>query len=65
MVNFSEVIREERIKQGLSQRGLGKKAGCSGRIIGYWESGEKIPNIQLADKVLKALGIALTLGAAD
>ncbi|MGJ0846905.1 hypothetical protein ACR77J_09450 [Tissierella praeacuta] len=42
---------------------LGRRIGCTGRAIGYWEEGKKIPNIILADKALKELGIELIIGA--
>ena len=41
MENVTKIIREERIKLGLSQRELAKRIGCTGRAIGYWEAGIK------------------------
>lgn len=62
MENVTKIIREERIKLGLSQRELAKRIGCTGRAIGYWEAGIKTPSLDLADKALKALGLSLTIG---
>lgn len=65
MENITNIIREERIKQGMSQRELARRIGCTGRAIGYWEAGVKTPSLDLADKTLKALGISLTIGITE
>lgn len=65
MGNISKIIKNERIKQGISQRELARRIGCTGRAIGYWEAGIKIPSLDLADKALKVLGISLTIGAME
>ncbi|QNO14952.1 helix-turn-helix transcriptional regulator [Alkalicella caledoniensis] len=62
MLDFSKKIKEEREKQRISMYSLAKKANCTSRAISYWETGQRIPNIEIADRVLKALGIKLVLG---
>ena len=59
---FTIIIRNERKKQGLSANALGKKAGISGRAITYWENGMREPTLESAHKVLKVLGVAMTIG---
>lgn len=63
MLNFSKIVKEEREKQGMTKRELARRIGCTDRAISYWETGEKSPNITLADKVLKALEISLKIGS--
>lgn len=46
----------ERIKKGLSQRDLAKKAKTTQAVISRVESMNVNPSIQLIDKIAKALG---------
>lgn len=62
MIDFGEIIRNSRKEQGFSAYRLGKMTGFSTRAITYWEEGKRTPTIESADKVLKALGIMLTIG---
>ncbi|WP_432403468.1 helix-turn-helix domain-containing protein [Wukongibacter sp. M2B1] len=49
-------IKEARLKAGLSEKELAKKCGLSVGYIIQVESGKKIVNESVADKILKALG---------
>lgn len=60
--DLGRIIREERIKQGLSLQELADKAGVTRRSIMYWENSGREITIVYADKVLKALGISVVLG---
>lgn len=62
MLSFGDILKQEREKQGISQRELAKKIDCTGRAVGYWETGIKTPSLVLADKALKVLGVSLTIG---
>lgn len=58
-----KMITEERIRQGLTLQELSERAGCSERILEYWEQGKRRPTeIETVDKVLKALNLTYTLG---
>lgn len=59
---IQQKIREERIKQGISIRKLAKMVGCTDRAIVYWEKGEREITVNMADKLLKALGISMDIG---
>ena len=61
-MNLEKILKDERIKQGLSQKALAEMAGVAKRSIIYWENGEKSMSVDSADKVFKALRIAITLG---
>ena len=62
-IEIPQKIREERIKQGISIRKLAQMAGCSDRAIVYWEKGEKDITINMADKMLRVLGVLVEIGA--
>lgn len=53
-------IREFRLKAGLSQNALGKKAGVSQSHISEIESGDKKIGLAIAQKLAQALGCSLT-----
>ncbi len=57
---FGEKVREERLKQGLSQEELATKAGVHRTYIGMIERAEK--NITLAniEKIAKALSFSIS-----
>ncbi len=65
LLQIGNYLREERIKKGISIRGLAKMAGVTSRAIVYWESGVRIPTLICTDKILKALGVQLVLGAEE
>lgn len=60
---FGKLIAEERKKQGLSQPQLAEMTGFSDRTISLWETGKRGITITSADKVAKALGFTVTIGA--
>ena len=64
-LEIQQKIREERMKQGISIRKLAQMAGCTDRAIVYWEKGEKEITVNMADKLLKTLGISVKIGAND
>lgn len=63
MLNFRKYSRTEREKQGLSRKKLAEKAGCSEMAIYYWETGRREITLQMADQILKALGVSMKIGA--
>lgn len=70
MLNASEaiieIVRHEMTMQGIKPYELGRRVGCSGRIITYWLNGERggknCITVGLADRILKELGASYTLG---
>ncbi len=62
-MKFDELIKKERIKQGMSQKKLAEAAGVTIRAIAYWENGQRLMSVENADKVFKALNIQVVLGA--
>ena len=56
---FGEKVREERLKQGLSQEELASKAGVHRTYIGMIERAEKNITSENIEKIAKALGLSL------
>ena len=48
-------IRELRIKAGLTQEQLTEKASCSVRAIRYYESGKRVPDVNIARRIATTL----------
>lgn len=65
LLEIGKFLREERIKKGISVKELAEAAGVTDRAITYWEKGQKKPTLIYADKILKALGVQLVLGAEE
>lgn len=54
---FGERVREERLKQNLSQEELASKAGVHRTYIGMIERAEKNITLENIEKLAKALGM--------
>lgn len=61
-MDLGTILKEERIKKGLSMQALADKAGVTSRAIYYWENGEKSMSLESADKVFKALEVSVIIG---
>lgn len=61
-MDLGTILKEERIKKGLSMQALADKAGVTSRAIHYWENGEKSMSLESADKVFKALEVSVIIG---
>lgn len=61
-LEFGKIIKEARVKQGLSQQTLANKSGVTKRSIIYWESGKRKMTVDNADKIFKALNMTVTIG---
>lgn len=57
---FGQRVKEERIKQGLSQEELAAKAGVHRTYIGMIERAEKNITLLNIEKISKALGINIS-----
>jgi transcriptional regulator with XRE-family HTH domain len=54
---FGQRVRDERLKQGLSQESLAEKAGLHRTYIGMIERAEKNITLINIEKIAKALGM--------
>ncbi len=60
LFKFGQRVREERLKQGLSQESLAAKAGVHRTYVGMIERGEKNITLINIEKIAKALGISVS-----
>jgi len=60
LIKFGKRVREERVKQNLSQEELAEKAGVHRTYIGMIERGEKNITLDNIRKLSEALGIKLS-----
>ncbi len=56
---FGHRVREERLRQGLSQETLAEKAGVHRTYIGMVERAEKNITLTNIEKIAKALGVEI------
>jgi transcriptional regulator with XRE-family HTH domain len=56
---FGQRVRDERLKQGLSQEALAEKAGVHRTYIGMIERAEKNITLTNVEKIAKALGLRI------
>lgn len=56
---FGDKVREERLKQGISQEELAARAGVHRTYIGMIERAEKNITLENIEKIAKALGIKI------
>ncbi len=57
MEKFIERLKELRQEKGLSQAQLAKATGISTGAIGFWETGERVPNAQAVIVLAKFFGV--------
>lgn len=56
-----KLIEKERVKQGVSINEMARRVGVSASNIEHWKNGGGI-TLKKADKVLKVLGLTVTIG---
>lgn len=59
---FGKILQNERKRKGISQGQLAKMTGVTVRTISYWETGKRKMTLENADKVFKALHVAVVIG---
>jgi len=59
------LIREARLRAGLSQAELGNRVGKAASAIGRWERGEVLPALETVVHLVRAAGYDLSLGVTE
>ena len=59
---LSKILRKVREEKNITQSELARRTGFTNRSIIFWEQGKKNISLENADKLLKALGIEITIG---
>jgi transcriptional regulator with XRE-family HTH domain len=60
-----DLLREARLRAGLTQRELASRAGTTQPAIARWESGEVQPSLERLRELIRACGLELTFGLAN
>ena len=60
-----DLLREARLRAGLTQRELASRAGTSQPAVARWESGEVVPSFERLRDLVRACGLELTFGLAS
>lgn len=63
-MDFREILKDVMEKTGHTPRTLSVAAGITDRSIQYYLRGERSPSLEMADKILRAAGVELTIGGA-
>lgn len=58
-VSFSQLIREAREKERMSQRTMAKTIGISQAVLSGWENDKALPGGEFLQKIAEVLGIPL------
>lgn len=56
---FGNLVKELRVKRGYSKTGLAKEIGVSDALISHFECGRRIPSVEVAIRLSKALDVSL------
>lgn len=60
-----DILREARLRAGLSQGELARRAGTHRSAIGRWERGEALPSLEKLRELVRACGLELTFRIAN
>ncbi len=65
LVEFGKRVREERVRQGLSQEELAEKAGVHRTYIGMIERAEKNITLLNIQKIAQAFGVSIAFSSEE
>jgi transcriptional regulator with XRE-family HTH domain len=61
----ADLLREARLRAGLSQAGLGRRVKRSQSQIARWERGDVKPSLETLRELIRACGLEVTFGLAN
>ena len=61
----ADLVREARLRAGLTQAELGRRLGKPQSTIARWESGAARPSLEAVREAVRACGLELTFGLAN
>lgn len=56
---FSRFVKEQRLKQGITQDDLAKRLNISSEVVSKWERGIRFPSFELVEELANALGVSV------
>lgn len=64
MFRGGEIIREARLRAGLSQQALADRLGTSQSVIARWEKGHRSPTVETMLRAVRACGLDVSMSVA-
>ena len=61
----ADLLREARLRVGITQAELGRRVGRTQSQIARWERGDVKPSLETLRELIRACGLELTLGLAN
>lgn len=61
----ADLLREARLRTGLTQAELGRRVGRTQSQIARWERGDVKPSLETLRELIRACGLELTFGLAN
>jgi transcriptional regulator with XRE-family HTH domain len=61
----ADLLREARLRAGLTQAALGRRIGQPQSVIARWERGAAIPSFETLCKVIRGCGLECTLSLSN
>ena len=58
---FSDMLKDFRLKEGLSQLQLARKLHCSPGLIGMYEQGRRMPSFEMEQNIADFLNVSIDL----
>ncbi len=65
VVRAADLIREARLRAGLTQAELAARLGKAPSVIGRWEQGRAKPSLETVAAVVRAAGLELSFGLTE
>lgn len=64
-MNFRSILEEACNNSDMSKKKIANLAGITTRALAYYLSGDRKPSLEIADRLLKVLGITLVIGDSE
>jgi transcriptional regulator with XRE-family HTH domain len=61
----ADLLREARLRAGLTQAELGRRAAIPASAVSRWERGAVKPSLETLQRLVRACGLELTFGLAN
>ena len=65
MFRGGELIREARLRAGITQRDLAERLGTSQSVIARWENGHRSPTVETMLRAVRACGRDVAISVAE
>jgi transcriptional regulator with XRE-family HTH domain len=64
-MSIASIVREARLRAGLTQAALAEKAGVPKSTVGRIESGARTPSVELVERLVRAAGLDVMVSLSE